>query len=594
MATLKAPIDDIKYLINEFLETDERSNIATFSEMTTDLTDAIFEQAGKVSETLLFPLNKAGDEQGCTYHDGVVTTPDGFKEAYQEMTASGWGNLTCDPKYGGQGLPHYIANAVDEMLISSNMSFTMYMGLTIGAYNVIEKFAHEDLKEKFLSNMVSGQWSGTMCLTEPQCGTDLGLIRTKAVPQSEGSYHLSGSKIFISAGEHNLTENIIHLVLARTPDAPSGIKGISLFLVPKFNVHDDGTLAELNGVFCSGIEHKMGINASSTCSIEFDNSKGFLVGELNKGMKAMFVMMNSARLHVGIQGLAIAQASYCSAKDYAKERLQGRALSGAKYPEQAADPLIVHPDIRRMLMTMKAYTEGARALSSWLSYKLDLSQHADNKQQRQEADELVSLLTPVFKSFLTDIGETVTSLGIQVYGGHGYIRENGMEQYLRDARISKIYEGANGIQALDLVGRKLPEQMGKYLRHFFHPISNFLEQYANDKPLTAYILPLQKSFSRLQQATLFIAQKGLSDPDEAATAASDYLNMFGLVALGYMWAKMAEQITYRKGEMSADFYDAKLKTGLFYMQRLLPQTGSLLSNILAGCNSTMSLKEEQF
>lgn len=594
MATLKAPIEDIKYLINEFLDTSELSNTPIFSDMTADLTDAIFEEAGKISETLLFPLNRTGDEQGCSYHGGIVTTPDGFKEAYQEMTASGWGNLICKPEYGGQGLPHYIANAVDEMLVSSNMSFTMYMGLTIGAYNAIDQFACDELKEKFLSNMVSGKWSGTMCLTEPQCGTDLGLIRTKAAPQADGSYNISGSKIFITAGEHNLTENILHLVLARTPDAPKGIKGISLFLVPKINVNDDRTLGEPNGVFCSGIEHKMGINGSSTCSMEFENSKGFLVGDLNKGMKAMFIMMNSARLHVGIQGLALAQASYCSAKNYAKERIQGRALTGSKYPDQAADPLIVHPDVRRMLMTMKAYTEGARALSIWLSYKLDVSHNADNKQHRQDADELVSLLTPVFKSFLTDIGETVTSFGIQVYGGHGYIRENGMEQYLRDVRISKIYEGANGIQALDLVGRKLPEHMGKYLRHFFHPLSNFLEQHSGNERLSAYIHPLEKSFSRLQQATLFIAQQGLSNPNEAGAAASDYLNMFGLVAIGYMWAKMAEQITSGTGEMADEFYDAKLKTGLFYMQRILPQTGSLLSNIMSGCTSTMSLNEEQF
>lgn len=594
MATLKAPIEDINYLINEFLDTSELSNIPIFSDMTADLTEAIFEEAGKISETLLFPLNRTGDEQGCTYHNGKVTTPAGFKGAYQEMITSGWGNLICSPEYGGQGLPHYIANAVDEILISSNMSFTMYIGLTIGAYNALDQFASDEIKEKFLPNMVSGKWSGTMCLTEPQCGTDLGLIRTKAIPQDNGSYDISGSKIFITAGEHDLTENILHLVLARTPDAPSGVRGISLFLVPKINVNDDGTLAEPNGVFCSGIEHKMGINASATCSMEFENANGFLIGDLNKGMKAMFVMMNSARLHVGIQGLALAHASYYSAKEYAKERIQGRSLTGSYHLEQPADPLVVHPDVRRMLMTMKAYTEGARALSSWLSYKLDVSHHADSQQHRQDANELVSLLTPVFKSFLTDIGETVTSLGIQVYGGHGYIRENGMEQYLRDVRISKIYEGANGIQALDLVGRKLPSDMGKYLRHFFHPLSDFLEQHVADKSISAFIQPLKKSFSRLQQATLFIAQKGLSNPNEAGTAASDYLNMFGLVAMAYMWAKTAEQISYRKGTMSDEFYDAKLKTGLFYMQRILPQTSSLLSNIMSGCENTMSLNEEQF
>ncbi len=594
MATFKAPVDDISYLVHEFLNTSELDSIPTFANMTADLTTAIFEEAGKVSETLLFPLNRSGDEEGCSFKDAAVKTPKGFKQAYQETTAAGWGNLTCKTEYGGQGLPHYIANAVDEVLVSGNMSFTMYLGLTLGAYNAIEQFASDQLKATFLPNMVSGKWSGTMCLTEPQCGTDLGLIRTKAIPQDDGSYAITGSKIFISAGEHDLTENIIHLVLARTPNAPKGIKGISLFLVPKINVDENGVLTSANRVVCSGIEHKMGIKASSTCAMEFEGSNGYLIGDLNKGMKAMFIMMNSARIHVGIQGLALAHASYCGAVGYAKERLQGRALSADKYPEQAADPLIVHPDVRRMLMTMKAYTEGARAFSLWLSFKLDLSHNAVSSKQRQEANELVSLLTPVMKSFLTDIGEITTSLGMQVYGGHGYIRENGMEQYLRDARISKIYEGTNGIQALDLVGRKLSAHMGKYLRHFFHPLSEFIEQHSHDERMSAYIQPLGKSFSRLQTATLFIAQKGLSNPDEAGAAASDYLNLFGLVSLAYMWASMAEQILNRKGSLSDEFYDGKLTTGLFYMQRLLPQSASLLSNIMSGCDSTMSLKETQF
>jgi len=594
MATFKAPIDDIKYLINEFLDTTELMEVPAVSDMTADLTDAIFEEAAKVSEKLLFPLNRTGDEEGCFYKDGAVKTPNGFKEAYQEVINAGWGNLICKAEYGGQDLPHYIANAVDEMIISSNMSFSMYIGLTIGAYNAIEQFAGDELKEKYLPNMVAGKWSGTMCLTEPQCGTDLGLIQTKAIPLENGTYNITGSKIFISAGEHDLTENIIHLVLARTPNAPAGIKGISLFLVPKNNIHKDGTIAEANGVFCTGIEHKMGIKASSTCAMEFGSSTGYLIGTVNKGMQAMFIMMNSARIHVGIQGLALAQASYCGAVHYAKERIQGRALTGTKSPNQAADSLIVHPDIRRMLMTMKAYTEGARALSAWLSFKLDVSHNASSPQARQNAEELVSLLTPVFKSFLTDIGETVTSLGVQVYGGHGYICENGMEQYLRDVRISKIYEGTNGIQALDLVGRKLPAHMGRFLRHFFHPLSDFLALHADDEPLSLYIKPLQKSFGRLQNATLFIAQKGSSNPDEGATAASDYLNLFGLVAIGYMWAKIAEQITSQKGTLPDDFYNAKLQTGLFYMQRILPQTGSLLSSILSGSDTVMSLNEDQF
>ena len=474
MATFKAPVEDTKYLINEFLDTSELSGIPKFDNMTPDLTDAIFEEAGKITENLLFPLNRSGDEQGCSLKYGKVTTPDGFKGAYIEMTQGGWGNLACKTEYGGQGLPFYIANAVDEMVISSNMSFSIYIGLTIGAYNAIEQFGTDELKHKFLPNMVSGKWSGTMCLTEPHCGTDLGLIRTTATPQEDGSYAITGSKIFISAGEHDLTENILHLVLARTPDAPNGIKGISLFIVPKTKINDDSSLSDSNNVICSGIEHKMGIKASSTCSMEFENSNGYLIGDLNRGMKAMFIMMNSARIHVGIQGLAMAHASYCGAADYAKDRLQGRALTGAKHLDKIADPLIVHPNVRRMLMIMKAYTEGARALSIWLSFKQDISCNSADSKQRQQAKELVSLLTPVFKSFLTDIGEKVTSLGIQVYGGHGYIRENGMEQYLRDARICRIYEGTNGIQALDLVARKLSAHIGRFLRYFFHPLATFI------------------------------------------------------------------------------------------------------------------------
>ncbi len=594
MALFKAPLEDIKYLTNEFIDTSKLSDVPTFSDMTPDLTDAIYDEAANITANLLFPLNRTGDEQGCTLIDGAVTTPDGFKEAYKEMTSGGWGSFTCDPEFGGQGLPHYIANSVDEMVVSGNISFSIYMGLTIGAYNAIHKFGAEELKQQYLPNMVSGKWSGTMCLTEPQCGTDLGLIRSNAIPQEDGSYQITGSKIFISAGEHDLTENIIHLVLARTPGAPEGIKGISLFLVPKINLNKDGSLGSDNNVVCSGIEHKMGIKASATCAMEFENSTGYLIGDLNKGMKAMFVMMNSARIHVGIQGLALAHASYSSAVDYAKERLQGRSITGTKQPDKPADSLIVHPDIRRMLMTMKSYTEGSRALSTWLSLQLDISHHASDKHVRKEADELISLLTPVLKAFLTDIGEEVTSLGIQVYGGHGYIRENGVEQYLRDARICQLYEGANGIQALDLVGRKLPTHLGRSLRHFFHPVSNFIEKNQSNPELAPFVLPLAKSFGRLQNATLFIAQKGLSNPDEAGAASTDYLRLMGLVAMAYMWAQMAEQAHAKTGNMTETFYNNKIKTGLFFMQKVLPQTSSLLSTIMAGSTSLMALDADQF
>jgi len=594
MALFNTPIDDIKYLNCEFLDRSLLKNSPLLSELNDDTTQAIFDEASKVAENILFPLNRSGDEQGCSYNKGQVKTPDGFKQAYQQLTAAGWGNLNCKTEHGGQGLPHYLANAVDEMLIAGNMSFTIYLGLTIGAYHAIEQFASEEIKEQYLPAMVSGKWSGTMCLTEPHCGTDLGLIRSNAIADDAGAYKITGSKIFISAGEHDLSENIIHLVLARTPSAPAGIKGISLFLVPKFLLDNKSQLSQKNNVSCSGLEHKMGIKASATCAMQFDSATGYLIGDLHKGMQAMFVMMNSARIHVGIQGLALAHASYSGALDYAKNRLQSRSISGSKYPELAADPLIVHPDIRRMLMTMKAYTEGARAFSSWLSFQLDVSQYCDDLIQRQQAHELVSLITPVFKVFLTDMGELVSSLGIQVYGGHGYIRENGMEQYLRDARICQLYEGSNGIQALDLIGRKLPAHMGRYCRHFFHPLSAFIDEHKSNERLAAYIRPLSKSFTRLQNASLYIAQQGLTNPEQAASVASDYLKLFGLVAVAYMWAQMAQKIDHRQGNMAAEFYDAKLVTGLFYMQHLLPQTSALSASIMLGGDSVMALKENQF
>ena len=594
MAHYQAPTDDIKYILNEFLDTDSVQQLDRFKDINTELSNAIIDESAKISETLLFPLNRSGDEQGCHYQDGVVTTPDGFAEAYQEVVEAGWGSMACEPEHGGQGLPHYLSNGVDEIIISSNLSFSIYIGLTVGAYRVIKQFGNDKIKSQYLPSMVSGQWSGTMCLTEPHCGTDLGLIRTHAMLENDNSYSVTGSKTFISAGEHDLTENIIHLVLARTDNAPTGIKGLSLFLVPKITVNSDGSLGQNNHVSCSGIEHKMGIKASSTCSMEFEQSKGYLIGELNKGMSAMFVMMNSARLHVGVQGLAVASAAYSGAVDYTKERLQGRALTGAQQPEQAADPLLAHPDIRRMLLTMKAYTEGSRALAAWLSLKLDIAEYAELPEQRRQANELVSLMTPVLKSFLTDIGETVTSLGIQVYGGHGYIRENGMEQYLRDARICQIYEGTNGIQALDLVGRKMVLHTGKYLRHFFQPLSAFIEQHKNNKDCSNYMLPLAKSFSRLQTATMIIAERAQANPNEAAVAATEYLKLFGLVAVAYMWAQMALQAQQKQGHMKAEFYDAKIKTATFYMQRLLPQTGSLLSAIMSGAENTMGMTDDQF
>ena len=483
---------------------------------------------------------------------------------------------------------------LEEIICGTNFAFGLYPGLTSGAYNAISINGDAALKDNYLPKLAEGVWSGTMCLTEPQCGTDLGMVRTKAVPQQDGSYRLTGTKIFITAGEHDLTENIIHLVLARTPDAPEGIRGISLFLVPKIKVDEDGSLGDINGVSCGSIEHKMGINASSTCVMNFDDAGGYLVGELNKGMQAMFVMMNSERLSVGVQGLGIAEAAYQGAVEYARERLQGRALSGAKSPDKPADSLLVHPDVRRMLLTMRVYVEGCRALAGGVATTLDRSSRHEDPAVRQQAEDFVTLMTPVVKAFLTDVGSEVANIGVQVLGGHGYIREQGMEQYIRDARIAQIYEGTNGIQALDLVGRKMPAHLGRYLRQFFHPVREYLDEKESDPALQSFIMPLAKSFGRLQKATAWIAQQGMKNPDEAGAAATDYLRLFALVALGYLWMRMAEiGMKQREGD-EALFYQAKVDTAQFYFDRILPQTGALFATIMSGSDSMMSFNDEAF
>ena len=461
MATYTAPLADMRFVLNDLLGEEQIGDLPGADEVTPDLVDAILEEAAKVCEGLLFPLNRSGDEEGCHFENGVVRTPEGFKEAYRTFTEGGWTSLACDTEHGGQGLPETINTLVEEMICSANLSFGIYPGLSRGVYLALKAFGSEALKETYLPRLADGTWSGTMCLTESQCGTDLGLLNTRATPGDDGAYTITGTKIFISAGEHDLTENIIHLVLARTPDAPEGTRGISLFLVPKVSVAGDGSLGPANGVACGSIEHKMGIHGSSTCVINFDDATGFLVGDLNKGMRAMFVMMNTARLAVGIQGLGLAEAAYQGAAAYARERLQGRSLGGPKCPDKPADPIIVHPDVRRMLLTMRAYVEGARALGAWVSLHMDVAaRHADADRRRQSQD-LVELLTPVVKALFTDIGFEAGNLAMQVFGGHGYIREHGIEQYVRDARITQIYEGTNGIQALDLVGRKLSHNMGR-------------------------------------------------------------------------------------------------------------------------------------
>ncbi len=595
MASYKAPLRDMRFVLFELMGGDNLAELPGFEDFTRDLIDPVLEEAAKVCEEVLQPINLSGDEEGCTFENGVVRTPKGFKEAYDTFREGGWTSIACDPAYGGQGLPESVNTLVMEMICSSNLSFGMYPGLSHGAYVALHEFGTEALRNTYLPKLVDGTWSGTMCLTEPHCGTDLGLMRTKAIPQDDGSCKITGTKIFISAGEHDLTKNLLHLVLGRLPDAPKGIKGISLFIVPKFLVKEDGTPGPQNGVSCGSIEHKMGIKASSTCVMNFDDATGWLIGEPNKGMRAMFAMMNTARLGVGMQGLGLMEASYQGAVAYARERLQGRALSGAKHPDKPADPIIVHPDVRRMLLTQRAYGEGSRALAAWCAWNLDLAEHHPDAAVRQEADDLVALLTPIIKSLLTDLGYDATNMGMQVLGGHGYIREHGMEQYVRDCRISQIYEGTNGVQALDLVGRKLSAHGGRYLRRFFHPVAAYIEANAGNKALAEFIGPLAKALTRLQQATAQVARTGLANPDEAGAAASDYLRLFGLTALAYQWTRMAEVSLPKLGADDPDgFYAAKVATARFFTERLLPQTSGLFAAVMAGGKSMMAFEEAAF
>ena len=590
-----APIDDMRFALRELFDTSDLADIPDLRDVDAELEDAILSEAGKFCAEVLQPLNTVGDSEGCSWEDGMVTTPTGFKEAYQAFVEGGWTTLSCAPEFGGQGLPSRVSLLVDEMVCATNIAFGMTPGLTLGAYHAIAAHASEALKHQYLPNMASGQWSGTMCLTEPHCGTDLGLLRTRAVPQDDGSYALTGTKIFISAGEHDLTENIIHLVLARVPDAPSGVRGISLFVVPKFMLDEAGEAGERNGVVCGALEKKMGIHASPTCVMNFDDAKGYLVGTLNEGMRQMFTMMNAARLGVGNQGIGIAEASYQGAVTYARERLQGRALKGAKYPDKSADPIIVHADVRRMLLTMRAWVEGSRGLATWISTELDISRRHPDAERRREADDFVQLMTPVIKAFCTDVGFETANLGVQIMGGHGYVSDHGMEQLVRDARIAQIYEGTNGIQALDLVGRKLGAHTGRYLRGFFHPVQAFIDANVDALELAEIVPPLAKSFGRLQRATAYIAESGLNDPDEAAAAATDYLRLFGLTALGYVWARAAVVSRAAKSEGASNpLYEDKVATARFYAQRLLPQSSAAFAALMAGSASIMEFRDEGF
>ena len=596
MTVYNAPIADFKFVLNDLLGLDKYANLPGFEEVSPDLVDAILEEAGKVASEVLHPINQSGDLEGCHWNDGVVTTPKGFKEAYDLYVESGWGSLTAKTEHGGQGLPQTLAIMVSEMMIAANWAFTMYPGLTKSAVEAIDAHASDELKQRYLPNMVAGKWTGTMNLTEPQCGTDLGLIRTKAEPQADGTYKISGTKIFISAGEHDLSENIIHLVLAKIPGGPAGTKGISLFIVPKFLVNEDGSVGARNGVSCGSIEHKMGIHSNATCVMNYDGATGWLVGEINKGMPAMFTMMNEARLWVGIQGLGIAEIAHQNAVSYARDGLQGRSISGAKNAEGPADPIIVHPDVRRMLMTGRAFTEGARALAAIAGLQVDLLHHHPDEAVRQKADDFMALMTPVIKAYFTDMGVDVASLAVQTWGGHGFIKDNGVEQFLRDSRIAPIYEGTNGVQAMDLVGRKLGMNGGRAIQAFFAEVGQFIKDNKADAVLGPLAVELEKALGRQQQATMWLMQNGLTNPDNAGGASSDYLRLMALVAMGHVWGMMAKAARDKlaNGAENPAFYEHKLVTARFFFERMLPDTGSLLKKIESGSESLMALPADAF
>jgi alkylation response protein AidB-like acyl-CoA dehydrogenase len=592
MPSYTAPTKDLQFVLHDLLKISEQ-DIPGFSDLDRDFTAAVLEEAGKVSSEVLAPLNVVGDTEGCVLENGVVRTPKGFQDAFDQMRDGGWTALDAAEKYGGQGLPYIMHTAVNEPFVSANMAFNMYQGLTHGAYSAILEHGSEAQKDTYLPKLASCEWTGTMNLTEPHCGTDLGLMRTKAVPQDDGSFKVSGQKIFISAGEHDMADNIIHLVLAKIPGGPDGIKGVSLFIVPKFLVNEDGSLGARNGVTCGKIEEKMGIHGNSTCVMNYDEATGYLIGQEHKGMRAMFVMMNEARLGVGLQGYAQAEAAYQNAVAYANDRLQGRDVTGAKNPDGPADPLIVHPDIRRNLMDQKSFVEGARALTFWGAYLIDRA----HKNDDAEADGLVSLLTPVIKGFQTDKGFEYAVAAQQVYGGHGYIEEWGMSQFARDARIAMIYEGANGVQALDLVGRKLAQDGGKHVMAFFEMIKSFIKENDGNEALKADFLdPLKAASKDLQAAGMYFMQNGMKDPNNALSGSYDFMHMMGHVCLGLMWARMAKAAmeALDGGASDKEFYETKIATGRYYMQRQLPATAMHLARINTGADTVMALEAASF
>ncbi|UMZ11548.1 acyl-CoA dehydrogenase C-terminal domain-containing protein [Pseudomonas sp. MPFS] len=592
MADYKAPLRDMRFVLNEVFEVDKLwGQLPALAEtVDAETVEAILEEAGKVTARSIGPLSRSGDEEGCRWNDTAVTTPEGFPQAYQTYAEGGWVGVGGDPEFGGMGMPKVVSAQVEEMVNSASLAFGLYPMLTAGACLSINAHASEELKATYLPNMYAGVWAGSMCLTEPHAGTDLGIIRTKAEPRADGAYAITGTKIFITGGEHDLTENIIHLVLAKLPDAPAGPKGISLFLVPKFMVNADGSLGERNLVSCGSIEHKMGIQASATCVMNFDQALGYLVGEPNKGLAAMFTMMNYERLGVGIQGLATGERSYQNAVEYARDRLQSRAPTGPQAKDKPADPIIVHPDVRRMLLTMKAANEGGRAFSTYVAMQLDTAKFSEDTDTRKRAESLVALLTPVAKAFLTDLGLETTVHGQQIFGGHGYIREWGQEQLVRDVRITQIYEGTNGIQALDLVGRKIVGSGGAFYKLFAEEIRHFTA--TADATLGEFVRPLNAALDNLDELTAWVLDRAATNSNEIGAASVEYLQVFGYTAYAYMWALMAKAALGK--EQDDDFYASKLGTARFYFARLLPRIHSLSASVKAGSESLFLLPAEQF
>jgi len=595
MPTYKAPLRDIRFVMNELLGYEEHYKSLPDGDEAVDVVDAILEEGAKFAENVLTPLNQIGDQQGCKLEDGKVRVPEGFTEAYQQYVEGGWPSMAQNPEYGGQGLPHSLGMVLNEMICSSNLAWGMYPGLSHGAMSALEHHGTDELKQTYLTKLIEGSWTGTMCLTEPHCGTDLGLIKTKALPQDDGSFKVSGTKIFISAGDHEMAENIVHLVLAKLPDAPAGSKGISLFVVPKFLPNAEGEAGERNGVSCGSLEHKMGIHGNSTCVMNFDDASGWMVGQPNKGLAAMFTMMNAARIGVGIQGQGLIEASYQNSLAYARDRLQMRALSGAKAPEKAADPIIVHPDVRRMLLTQKAFSEGGRALILFTAQLVDKVEHA-NEEDSKEADEILGLLTPIVKAFLTEVGFEATNEGLQVFGGHGFIQEWGMEQFVRDARITRLYEGTTGIQALDLLGRKVLMNQGETLKKFTKQIHKYCQTVSKEEGMHEFTKPLSELNKEWGDLTMKIGMSAMQNRDEVGAAAVDYTMYAGYIVLGYFWAQMAEiaQKKLAEGTEEKAYYQAKLDTARFYFQRLLPRTRAHAAAMTAGADSLLAMDEAAF